>query len=854
MKQKNLQAIEGIMKLLRHSVSHTETNIDIEQFELYSNHPIDDEIEPLKKELANVVPSNNIIALVMDGLAKLRGRKLPNKQTASYSGLMRELEEILPNLLFGALFVPTASVLSAYQNLLILTGKYPDSSFPWGMWQFYVEHSARADNARHIIENTGFQDITKQYKSFDLSEVDELSAWVCAINQLYFQYDDISQVQLHEKYKLREFDYILDKANLKQRLEFASLFQCWDNLCPYKRYVDVSPDDNYVYYRRYYFNQFTENILRHIPIQDQIKPKTKVENRELYYWYQMSILRICRPDRYYEARQDVPLWLAKIGIILNNNYYFIPACTLDEYGNPVLFKERVGECFITSLQIENDTLFHSNGSELWVQNDGMVLNKKNKIQGYLRPMHFQMVRQLVTTLLSQSKNNQSAMLDEQLLKIPRINHPKAYQILKNKKFKDIELLSSAPIIINWDKQDYRQSLSKIRQNKRGIGNHALTIFRTSKAMVFDLSQIFFDGKHCISVSEILTNEAIAWANYLQSTPITNTQSHYTPYLLNLESCTELLSFRQNINFEVSITNTNINSHILSKMLVYYHKIDYLYHFDFSRRNLLLLYRFMFGFEYNNLTTIKDRIAQLNMVNGNSDITKATEFYEDIKKYLRTHNPSIALPLEAIGLSDRINMMIFQNPFTNIWLLYDATYTSLQLYTSTKTPENYARFHELCGKFFTHLSYFTLLITTHEKIARAGKNNVISTLQLLAHLPDSLRNIFIESQRRIDILNEIMQGDELIWDLGHIPPNTSISRFLGAGDDNTDLVWSFFVDNDNQIHLSLRDSRAYVTTLAQMNRFDLAEIIVTDLLDSFTNGFNVFISHLLEMITVQPPSS
>ncbi|MDX1524432.1 MAG: hypothetical protein R3264_22570, partial [Anaerolineae bacterium] len=126
-----------------------------------SNRPLA-EVEAFQQEIANVVPAGNVVGLVLSGLARLRGRSLPEDRAKSdMSALLRGLET-LPRQLFSSTLYSTfvagpATVLAAYQKILTLTGKNMDSAFPEGLWQFYVEFAMREDGARHANETTGFQ-------------------------------------------------------------------------------------------------------------------------------------------------------------------------------------------------------------------------------------------------------------------------------------------------------------------------------------------------------------------------------------------------------------------------------------------------------------------------------------------------------------------------------------------------------------------------------------------------------------------------------------------------------------------------------------------------------------------------
>src|SRR5215831_11813251 len=81
-------------------------------------------------------------------------------------------------------------------------------------------------------------------------------------------------------------------------------------------------------------------------------------------------------------------------------------------------------------------------------------------------------------------------------------------------------LSYVPIIINWDRQDKRLPLGEIRRGRRGIGDHALTLFFTQESTVFDQSHIFYDGAWGAALAEVMTSAALAWALYLAQLPPT----------------------------------------------------------------------------------------------------------------------------------------------------------------------------------------------------------------------------------------------------------------------------------------------------------------------------------------------
>ncbi len=225
----------------------------------FSNRSIAD-VEALKEEVSNVIPAGNIVGLVMGGLIRLRDRSLPvNQAKSDVSALMRGIDMLPRNLMhrtvYGTLFVGPAAVLAAYQKLLTLTGKDPDSAFPDGLWQFYLEFALREDPARHANETMGFHQALSQY-NLNLSPQDQLAAWVCAVSQIYFQYDDLLYNEWRERVYLYLIEQAVTEANLSHKISFKRLPQAWAAQRPYRRGTDANPDENYALYRRRRFNNF----------------------------------------------------------------------------------------------------------------------------------------------------------------------------------------------------------------------------------------------------------------------------------------------------------------------------------------------------------------------------------------------------------------------------------------------------------------------------------------------------------------------------------------------------------------------------------------------------------------------
>jgi len=830
--------------------------VSVQDLTYYSNRP-SEEVEALQKEVANIVPAGNIVALVTSGLASLRGRKLPKNQAHSdINALMRGLD-VLPNTLFGALFVPTAAVLSAYQTLLTLTGKDSESAFPNGLWQFYLEFAMREDSAHHTNETIGFQTALADYE-LDLSEADQLSAWVCAISQLYFQYDDILHNEWREVVSLSHLNKVVEEAGLTDKTRFKRLFQSWGGRRPYNLGDDFLPDENYATYRWRRFNNFLGGILQSLPQKYHQTFKTHYEYQELAeltdFQEQMTILATLQPERYREVRQLIPIWQTQVGIIVKGQYFLIPACSVAETGHPFLFESLEPDANFYPLPLdEYNNLYNHDGKRLIPQRNGVLIDERGQIQGYLRPAHFETVRQYVTAILEQTARLQDRSndtgVDVQLRDIPRPDQARARQYLSDQVHLELSHLQTAPVLINWDEQSGDQPLAYLRQAKRGINDHALTIFRTHQSMVFDQSHIFFDGILGLAISEILTGEAINWAIYFDDLPEPETVYQYpTPLQLTYEA--NLSTFSSVKTQEVSAETTNID---LSALVQLRAKLPH-HHFKADQKptinDFIILYRGKFGVDYQPSPPVRAKLDEL-LTLDNPQAQEAHALIDKALQDLADDNPSILIPLNAsmVKPRDRLYPTTFRNPFTDLWVLYNKTSQALMQYQQNPSKDRWRTFADNRGALLTNLDYFSKVLTAYKNIAMQGESASSATMRLLAYLPDSLRNILNEIPQRIDVLNEIIKGEEVISNVGRVARDTSLTRFISAKDDNENktLIWGIITDDKACLHLSLRDFRPHVATLIALDRRDLAEMIVTDQIEAFARGFNQFVGHLTEII-------
>src|SRR5512135_2765483 len=138
------------------------------------------EIEAVVDLVARIIPAGNVLGVILNGLARLPGRKPPvNTLKRDINLLFTGIEQSLDRAVYSTFFAGPAAVIWGYQNLLKLAGKDPDDAFPQGTWQFYLDYALRDDTARHANETCGFDMVLREHE-MRLRPADRLASWVMA--------------------------------------------------------------------------------------------------------------------------------------------------------------------------------------------------------------------------------------------------------------------------------------------------------------------------------------------------------------------------------------------------------------------------------------------------------------------------------------------------------------------------------------------------------------------------------------------------------------------------------------------------------------------------------------------------
>ncbi|MDA0243750.1 MAG: hypothetical protein OT477_10075 [Chloroflexi bacterium] len=752
------------------------------------------EVEGLVERIACNTPTGNVPSMILNGLLRA-GKASPQTAQRDMNLLLRAMHNVKDKAVFAFFFAGPAIALHSYQAILQLAGKDPDSAFPNGTWQFYVDYALRDDLARHANETDGF-DTTLRQHHLTLAPVDRLTAWVMAAVYTLHQYDDLLANEWRERTHTRLLRELT--RNLPEAKRFANVYRLWEKVRPYGRGADVAPADNYPSYRRQKFDAFMAQTIAALPPALQQTWRTQTEQAEqeqlASYQKQLGILAYLEPETYVEQHLPLDKKEVHVGLIYRDQYYFIPICQ------------------------PNSTL----------------------------PAYIQTVRGQIAAILAHPIDQPPATLTP-LAEVRRTAVPALKKTLPEDIQKGLSNLCAAPILLNADPQPPHLPLAQIRRAERGMGDHALTIFDTGQSFVFDQSHIFFDGAWGAALAEMMTNEALAWATYLHTLP-TAVPSKTRPFapLLHLETKhLKNLESVPKVTAEASAESAEIEYKNILRLRQFFKQRSGL--LQLTVNDLLVLYRAIHAARYQPSPSLQAELAALQKVRESR--SAATAALEAMRESGR-QNPATLIPVDASQRSprDRLYPMTFEVPLAELDLLNLHAQTMAALDGGSKE-----QFNELRRTYLHMLASFGELFSRAKAVGIEGKSDSVTTMKLLANLHPALQKLLNTIPDRFDILNDLLKGREVFSNVGVVVPSSSLRRFITAKDDNEKktLCWGVLTDADGVMRMSLRDFRPHVALLHQQNQAALAQRITQDYLDSYVHGLNSYVRDVKRIAGNQP---
>lgn len=789
----------GYLAATQKTAANLRTIAEAPQFRQLSHLTLP-QIQEISDQIARVVPAGNMPGLILSGLSRIEERQVPQAEAERHIGLLfRGVRDMLDKAMYGAMFAGPAAVIMAYQRLLQLAGKDLDAAFPEGTWQFYLEFGLREDSARHANETSGFHDMLRAYQ-LSMTQADQLAAWVMASLVTLHNFDRLIENEWRERMLLNLLAAVVAEAGAPNEDAIKTAYSSWEKIRPYARSRDAGSAD-YPAYRRGQFDLFLNDLLRPLSAKaraDYDEAVQKAQSTALpAYIRQMRILAALEPDAQRERRVPFDLAEAHIGIIYRGRYWLVP-----------------------------------------VDGGG----------GSLPNVHH--IRSVVARILAAPADGQGGDLDLLLVNKPRGAQPMLRA--KANATANLHALARTPILINADQQVERAPLAQIRQGRRGIGDHALTIFFTPESTVFDQSHIFFDGAWGVALAEIMTNEALSWVLYLrQLAPAT--PSSKLPATLNLNIKEEARRAAETLpsQSEAFAENTAVRfSSVQTLRRLFKARSDL---FTVTVNDLLVLYRTLHGQRYVPSPVLLSQVEALKQ-DANPVSQSLYIAIRDSVERLQKHNPSLLIPMNANhgDPRERLYPSTFRNPFPTMLAQHDKALETLRAYQqagagSDRNPQ-FQSFDEAQRGYLSMVASFGLLMSRYKEVALSGESLSTVSIKMLAHMPEAVQKLLDQIPGRFDILNEIIKGEEVFSNVGRVARGSSLRRFITAKDDNDQkaLAWGVMTDDRDTMHISLRDFRPHVALLYQHGLHTLGQQITQDFLDSYVQGFNVFIRELREI--------
>ncbi|NJL33496.1 MAG: hypothetical protein HC893_06125 [Chloroflexaceae bacterium] len=730
----------------------------------------------------------------------------------------------------------------------------------------------REDAARHCIETVGFQQAHPR-----ASELNAATTWVYTAITTLLAYDDMLENEWRERMMFRALneavqDYARQQqghgkrgapkkasaseqalaeqvAALRTQYGLTRLERDWQTQRPFERPADESSD--YVTYRRTCFERYLETALRRLPAElhaDLIKRYDAYAAAELpTFQRQLTPLITLHSESYRDHRTPFPLHRACVALIVNGCYYLIPVCDYTPDGQLLVYPSRSSSrgIALSLTEAADGTVYDSYKRPITIDRSGRIWADKDRL-GRVRPPPLAVVKGQVQAILQQAGTDSSALnghpaVDVLLAQTLRCDQNNLRSQLGQATQESLEQLRYAPIIINWDKHDGAQPLGTIRRTRRGCGDHALSIIRTNRSVVFDMSHICYDGVWGAALSEIVTAQATAL--YPQVAETRSAPSvRVAPLAFSASrafvQAATLAGARSPV--EISVETRVVYLDKMSRMRERLNKIK----LDMTVNDWLILARCIHAMRYKPGAAARQALEEVVTL---KDGRMLRQQIDQVLEQQRIINPALLIPMDASSVDPRLRIFpaTFRNPLMN---LPDDIGTCARLVHELQQASDAAteqRFDAQRRQLYHDLHTFGLLLQTLRQVTMQGESFNLAALRLLAHLPEPLQHLVSSIPQKIDMLNEIVKGREVFSNIGRVHPQSSISRFFSSRDDGDTklLVWGIMSNARGQLVITMRDFRPYIAALNAQERGDIAITLAQDYLDTYAATVNTMVRQI-----------
>jgi hypothetical protein len=836
--------------------------------------------------------ARGLIAFLKSGLALLEGR---SNRSGSFQPGIRGLWEranLVGKGIYGTVIAGPAFLLTGWQKFLELAGVEAEGAFPEGTWQFYTGFGLREDPARHANETTGFHEAVPE----DAQEIDLICAWLYQIILTYFEYDALLENEWVERVLLRLIDEALDeaiaeelarqqatrwrslspdqRAQLKEQvrrdqperveigreerksgLGLAEMNVHWVKKRPYKRDESVEKE-TYPQYRRRIFLSYLAEMADKLPpdmgarIWEEYHKRSETDLPA--YQEQMTILKALTPGRYKDEKEPIPLWQAKVGLVLDGRYYLFDAAARDENGHLLIFdphrKDDEGIPLILKAGY-GDELRDQHGRLVSIDRKGNVAIEASHLK-VLRPVSPRVLKAQVRYAQQARRGPTPFDTDLLLAAAPRAQQRFLRGLLPPRTREELQALRKTPAILHWDVRPLGQPLGLIRRGRRGIGDHALTIFRTASSFVFDMSHIFYDAIWGAALSQIITDGAVEQYRLFARLPSPSGEAVRPVEPLVLE-CTGRFRRAAEPYQRLEEVVAESDEADLGRIYALRRALRDKEGIYITVNDILTLYRSLHDALYVPGVALQLELARFKAeAAGDPEAMALTQQIERIRGQMLVENPSLLIPMDASFIAPKLRLQptTFRNPWPNLVDMYRAARRALEEAERLGTSQSRASFVSQRRVLLDHLLALAEYFAAMKRITRNGESFNVATIKLLAHLPSTMQGTLDLIPQRIGVLNEIIKGQEVFSNVGQVAPGSSLVRFMSAKDDGDakELVWGIMSTKEGLLKLTLRDFRKHVGALIRLGRQDLAQLITQDYLDSYAHGLNVFVDDLRDI--------
>ncbi len=805
-------------------------------------HPHD----PLESYFA----ADTLPGLLRSGLTLLRARRVRARSEAE--GRLH-LSDLANQALYVALIVIPAYGLELYQRIrTAITGQ--PRHFPRGAWQFYLGYGLREDLAHHTVETDGYH----RTRPESATELDDLTAWVMTVIQFVWGYEELMGVVWDEWTMLRLMSHAADQAGLSDLPEFVRLGRQWEVARPF----GAPLNGTYADVRRAAFEAFIRPRRQALPRewQDYLTEQyeTLAATRRRGYQKQMSLLARLVPGRFMDDKEPIPLWDARIGLVIGGRYYLLDVAAHDEDGNAVIYGHGGAS---TTLRLIDGEPVDEAGERLVLEGEQLYRVRDHKWVGYLDMASASRIEWQLQQILAEPAREvryPEMATDILLAETPRSQQQMLRALLPAPTQAEIAELANAPVIINWDAGKSEDWLAELRRSARGIGDHALTIRRTERTFVFDQSHVFFDGTWSLAMAEVFTNSAVQWCRRI----VTIAPSEAAPVRpLQLQANDAFRrraqAIRQvpEVSAETTIWDFISQASRLRKMLIQRGA-------QLTVNDLLVITRIFHAAHYTPSPSVQKEIDALKASARTSEERRAVAAIARSLRRGRETNPALLIPVDASLLEphERIFPITFRNLVLadNLVWVWDSTWDAYQAYRRIEppdTPEGIAALRSFALKralLIGNLIAFSHVLAANKAVAMRGESLNIAILELLVGLPPSIQRLLNVIPEQFPVLNEIIKGDEVYSNVGRVAQGSSLTRFMSAKDDGDtkELVWGVMSDDQDRLIVTMRDFRPHVRPLVQAGHTELVQRMAQDYVTTYTADLIGLVARLAAMLQVE----